>query len=138
MFQQKNLSVILWIILILAFIIPYSTTIVPEQKVQAVDKIGIPIPNATFRQIWDHYSYEVGGTEFLTADENGYVELPERKFTAPLIYRIIRSGFAYSMLIAHGSVGAGGTVNALSDKCSSGLYEYNSSKALPDVIILGC
>ena len=122
----------------LAFLIPFPTTIVPEQKVRAVDTTGKPISGARFRQFWDHYSYDIHGIEFFTADENGYVVLPKRTFIAPLIYRVVRSGLAYLMLLAHGSVGTSGTVNALSDKCSSDILEYNSSKHLPNIIVIDC
>lgn len=121
------------------FIIPFPTTIVPEQKVKAVGVNGQPIPKTVFRQSWNHNSYDFNGVEFIEADENGNVILPKRKFIAPLIYRIPRSGFAFlTTLIAHGGDGASGSVNAFTKECSSKLYTYDTDNPLPEVIVLNC
>jgi len=129
-------------IVILAFIfallIPFPTTIVPEWKIRAVDESGNPFAGAGFRQSWNHYSYDISGQEFREVDENGYVVFPERTFTAPLIYRVVRSGLAYLLLLAHGSVGSSASVNATTDKCSSEHLEYELFKSLPNVAVLKC
>ncbi len=129
-------------ILILAFIlvllIPFPTTIVPELKIRAVDENGNHLTSATFRQNWDHDSYDVHGVEFRKSDENGYVIFPKRTFTAPLIYRIVRSALAYLLLLAHGGVGTDSTINAFTDKCSSDLINIKSNAPLPEIIVISC
>lgn len=129
---------ILIFVFILVLLIPFPTTIVPEWKIRAVDENGNPAISATFRQNWDHYSYDVHGVEFRKSDENGFVIFPKRTFTVPLIYRIVRSASAYLLLFMHGSVGRDSTINAFTDKCSSDLIKFNSNKSLPEIIVVSC
>jgi hypothetical protein len=122
----------------LILLLPYKTTIVPELKIRAIDDEGKPVPQASFRQFWDNYSYGINGTEILKSDGNGYIVLPERSFYAPLIYRIPRSALAYLMLLAHGGVGNDASLNAFNDRCSSKHLSREQLKLLPDVIIMDC
>jgi len=118
--------------------IPYPSTITKEQRVFVVDGRGRPVPNQVARSMWDDYTYEIHGIEWIRSDENGAVVIPEHKFWAPLIYRIPRTLLADLMLMAHGSVGARGMVNIGSDSCSSELYSYEPSQSLPQTIVLDC
>jgi hypothetical protein len=95
----------LWLGLIVILLIPFPTTIVPEWKLRVVDEAGMPFAGARVRQSWHHYSYGVGDIDERDADADGYVAFPERKIWYPILYRILRTGLAALLSLAHGSIG---------------------------------
>ena len=136
--KKKVIAVILFCALI--SLIPFPTTLVPEWKVQVVDENGNPYKGKLVRQACSNYTLGIHpcsgaeDTDKLT-DENGYVIFPERKITASLFSRIIRSILNFVMIFAHGSYG----VDIYLD--SSGpqgykMLEYVPGKPLPEKFIL--
>jgi hypothetical protein len=122
----------------IAFVLlfPYQTTVVPEWKIRVVDENGQPFAGARVRQQWHHYSYDLNDGDDRTADGNGYVVFPERTFTAPLLYRALRSGLAYVLTLAHGSTGIRASVWALSQTRSSDFIDYKPGMPLVQEIVL--
>ena|ERR1044072_301536 len=120
----------------LVLLFPYQTTVVPEWRIRVVDETGKPFAGARVRQEWRHYSYNVGDGDDRNADENGYVVFPERTFTAPLLYRVLRSGVAYLLTLAHGSIGIRASVWAVSPERASEFIDYKPGEPLAREIVL--
>ena len=81
----------LWIVIIvgIAFLYPFKSTVVSSQNVLVITDDGTPIQNALVRQIWQHYSLEYRGhEEDLKTGANGRVTFPERTIRASLVTRV--------------------------------------------------
>ncbi len=64
------------------------------------------------------------------------VVFPERRFTAPLLYRVSRSGLAHVLTLAHGSTGIRASVWAISSERASEFIDYQSGEPPAKEIIL--
>jgi hypothetical protein len=120
----------------LILLLPYKTTVVPEWRIRVIDETGRSFAGATVRQEWHHYSYDVSDGDARTADGAGYVVFPERTFTAPLLYRVLRAGLAYLLTIAHGSVDIRASVWAFSSGSVSKFIDYKPGTPLAKEIVL--
>lgn len=82
----------LWIVIIvgIAFLYPFKSTVVSSQNVLVITDEGKPIQNALVRQIWQHYSLESRShEEDLRTGPNGRVTFPERTIRASLARRVV-------------------------------------------------
>jgi hypothetical protein len=78
-------------LLVLVFLYPFESTIVPPQRVLVVTEDWKPVQGALVRQNWQNYSMEADGhEEDLPTDENGRVFFPRRTARASLLWRIYR------------------------------------------------
>ena len=81
-----------WIVVILglALLYPFESTVVPSQNVLVVTEDWRPIQNATVRQIWKHYSFESRGHEQdLRTNDDGRVTFPRRTIRADILRRTL-------------------------------------------------
>jgi hypothetical protein len=127
--------VVLIVFLLVASLIPFPTTVVPEWKIRLVDRTGKPVAGAKVRQSWLHYSLESRGhAEDRLTDENGYVVFPERKIWANAVYRVVSTLMAALSLLFHGSMGIDAWVLVISPY--GNLRHYVPGKPLPEVIVV--
>jgi hypothetical protein len=118
---------------VIVLLLPYSTTVVPEWKVRVVDQHGRPVAGVVVSESWQDYSLEgEGHEEDRLTDEAGYVTFPERKIWSPLGWRIISTGMAAFLTLAHGSMGPHATVMV----SGGGVKWYGPGEPLPAVIQL--
>lgn len=96
-------------IFILSFI-PYDTILVPAWRVQLVDERGFQYKGQIVRQFC--YDYTLGispcaarDDSYKITDNDGYVEFPERRIRASLLYRIFATIKNTALVFAHGSIG---------------------------------
>src|SRR5262249_26990698 len=91
-FMRKRPWVLAPALLVLgvAFLYPFRSTDVPDQRVLVVTADWRPILGVRVRQIWKNYSieYESHEEERLT-DENGRVNFPRRTARASLLRRVL-------------------------------------------------
>lgn len=83
---------IFWILIILglATLYPFESTIVPSQNVLVVTDDWRPVQGAGVRQIWQNYSLESQGhEEDLSTDENGRITFPRRTIRASISRRVL-------------------------------------------------
>ena len=120
----------------LCFLFPFKTTVVPEWRIRVVDETGQPFAGVRVSQSWYHYSYGVSDGEDRYADQNGYVTFPERAFSAPMLYRVLRSALAQLLTLAHGSTGIRSYVWAVTPERSSEFFDYKPGEPLPKEIVL--
>jgi hypothetical protein len=114
--------------LIILFLVPYPTTVVPEWRVRVVDEAGRPYAGMGVSQGWQHYSLELeGGGNYETrrTDGDGYVTFPKRTLWAGLLSRGFRRASTAAMSIAHG----GGGIHA--DIAATGPQGYKSVEYTP-------
>jgi hypothetical protein len=133
-------AVIIGIIALTIFLIPFETTLVPEWKIRVVDENGNPYLGKLIGQVC--HSYTLGVSPCSEAndiaqvtDRDGYVIFPERKIKLSLLSRIIRSVFNFVMLIAHGSFGIDVYLHS-SGPHGYKTVKYVSGEPLPDKFIL--
>jgi hypothetical protein len=115
--------------LIILFLVPYPTTVVPEWRVRVVDEVGRPYAEMEVSQGWKNYSLELEDGENMETgrtDGDGYVTFPKRTFWAGLLSRGFRRAFTTAMSIAHG----GGGIHA--DIATTGPQGYKSVEYMPD------
>lgn len=80
---------VLVIILGVAFLYPFESTIVPSRNVLVLTDSGRPIQDVSVRQIWQHYSLETSShEEELRSGPNGRVTFPRRTIRASLARRM--------------------------------------------------
>lgn len=115
---------------------PFTTTVVPEWQIRVVDEAGQPLENARVIQMWHHYSLGIDDGEEKWTNSNGYVVFRERTVKASLIYRVLRTGLAILMQLAHGSTGISADVWANTEKSSSEIYVYEPGKPLVKELVL--
>ena len=124
-------------ICIVAMLIPFPTTVVPEWKIRVVDKSGKPIAGEHIREMWQHYSLESDGhEEELVTDGNGYVVFSQRRIWFPLLGRIVFTGLAALLTLAHGSMGVSAWVMVPNYSTNGGTRNYEPGKPLPQEIVL--
>jgi hypothetical protein len=134
--KRRWLILIILVLLAAAAVYPFETTVVPEWKIRIIDETGTPFVGAKVVQQWDHYSLGIGGGEEKWADEAGYVVFPKRTARSSFLHRMLRTGWAALMKLAHGSTGIRATVWATTPRVSSDPLEYQEGKSLPQVIVL--
>ena len=81
----------LWIVIILgvASLYPFESTIMPSQNVLVVTEDWRPIQDVAVRQIWQNYSLESRShEEDLRTGPNGRVTFPRRTIRASLVRRM--------------------------------------------------
>jgi hypothetical protein len=127
----------LGLLLIISFLVPYPTTVVPEWKIRVIDQDGRPFVGEEVREIWQHYSLESEGhEEERLTDEKGYVVFPERRIWSPLLWRIFSTGIAAALTLAHGSMGVSAWVMVIGYSTNGGTRDYKPGKPLPGEIVL--
>ncbi len=97
------------IFLIILFLIPFPTEMVPEWKIQIVDKNNKSLPEVKVRQITDNYTFWGccdSSYDEKISDSNGYAVFPAKYLWASSFSRIVYPPIANIMLLAHGSAGA--------------------------------
>lgn len=100
------------LIVLTAIVIPFPTQLSPQFTVRFVDEGGNPIRGMEVQRTCIHYTYDPIGSVCpedsdnpRTTNDNGIIS-----FTASYVWygaasRVVRTGFSYMLLIAHGSVG---------------------------------
>lgn len=126
--------------LIVALLIPFPTTVVPEWKLRAIDENGQPVSGIRARQSWKHYSLEWEGCcpdmEDRWTDENGHVVFPRRLIWAGLLQRAVFPVLAAVSTLAHGSTGIHAYVMISGDKEGTKDLDYKLDKPLPQEVII--
>lgn len=132
-------SIILTVALLILFI-PFPTLIVPNWKVQAIDVDGNVCPDQEVTETWAHYSIYIGLGNFQSearrTNNEGYVEFPERKVWAPLIWRAIGS-IANILTLAHGSAGPDASIYTIGLKDKAWI-DYQSSGLVDKMVVHKC
>lgn len=98
---------------VMALLIPFPTTTVPDWHLEVVDEKGLPLPRAEVVERWSHGLVWGENSESKLSDESGVVEFPRRSFWCPFVIRIAASVIDYVNRLAmlHGSrVGPWATV----------------------------
>lgn len=128
------------VLALIASLIPFDTTLVPEWRLRVVNEAGSPYKGQRVRQFC--YSYTLGispcydSNDFMReTDENGYIVFPERKINASLLSRALRTAFNFTMQIAHGSFGESVYVDATGPTGHKTL-EYIPGHPPPEIFIL--
>ena len=141
-YKNKFISVrSLIVIAVLVLFIPFPTFIVPDWKVQVIDENGNVCQNREVTETWAHYSIYIGSGNFQSerrrTNSNGYVEFPERKVWAPLIWRGVGSVIAHVLIIAHGSAGPDASIYAtgLKDKA---WIDYETDGLVDKILVDRC
>lgn len=84
------IKLLLWaaiIVVIIALLYPIEFNITPEWKLKVVNEKGEPIADALVRQYWMHGAVNSDDhQEDFWTDKDGYVVLPKRKVSAPIIH----------------------------------------------------
>lgn len=81
----------IWIVIILgvASLYPFESTVMPSQNVLVVTEDWKPIQDAAVRQTWQNYSLEFNShEEDLRTGPNGRVTFPRRTIRASLVRRM--------------------------------------------------
>lgn len=136
--SRRRVTLLLLLIVLIAGLIPFETSLVPLWKIQVVDASGKPIGGIGVRQIWNNYSVEFTSHEQdLTTDYNGYVTFPARSIKASFLRRLIYPIFN-SLAGGHASWGARATIIVLVKDASKefGSVDWQSDQPLPEVIIV--
>jgi hypothetical protein len=138
--NQKLLWVSGVILALVISLVPFSTTLVPEWQMRVVNESGMPYAGKGVRQFC--YSYTLGvspchdSNDFMReTDASGYVVFPERKITASLLSRILRTIYNFVMLIADGSFGESVYVDATGPNGYKRL-EYLHGRPPPEIFVL--
>jgi len=77
-------------LLLLVFIYPFKTTIVPSWRFLVVDDHGAPVRAMNVTEHWRHYLLESEGHEEITRTEgDGQVNFPARTIRASLLRRMM-------------------------------------------------
>ena len=91
---------------------PFETVVVPEWKIQVVEKSGQPLSAVPLRETWKDYSIEAEGhEEALASDTNGIVIFGKRTVKANLWMRIFKT--TANMINPHGSTGPTASIYVL-------------------------
>lgn len=139
--RPKALAVLIVLLGVIVSLIPFNTIVVPAWRVKVVNEAGVPYVGMGVRQFC--YSYTLGispchdSNDFMReTDSSGYVVFPERRITASLISRIVRTIYHLVMKkIADGSVGVSVYVDATGPEGYKTL-KYESGKAPPELFVL--
>lgn len=126
-------AVTVLILIVILWLIPFPTTIVPEWKIRIVNREGKPLADKRVTQSWRHYSLQFccGNEDDRATDENGYVTFPKRVIWASLLRRVTFTVWAHIMTLAHGSTGIHAWVTAYPETVF-----YEPDKPLPSEIVL--
>jgi hypothetical protein len=106
---------------LVASVVPFPTTTVPEWKLRYVDKRGNPVPGLLVSQTWQNYSIEsrANYTDGST-DLQGYVTFPEHKSWSPLLVRLVHPVLNILSTGVHASFGSSSWVIPKCDVKESG------------------
>lgn len=133
-------AILISVLAIILFFIPFNTTLVPEWKLQVVNENDIPYKGKLVRQFCKSYTLGISpcdnsGNAMQLTDENGYVVFPKREIRLAIISRLVRSVFNFIMLFAHGSYGVTVDVDSSGPQGYKRL-EYISGQSLPEKLVL--
>ena len=130
---MKKLWLPILAVLLLVLLYPFETMIVPQWRVQVVDKAGTPLPRVTVTEHWSHSSLESKGHEAeATTDEGGYVTFPVRTIRASLFARAIGPVQNVLKTGVHASFGPDADLTVPGD-----IANYSRDKPLPKQIVFG-
>ena len=118
---------------------PAKTVVVPAWKIRVVDESGRPLPNEFVRQVWKHYSLELGADDHSDdkwTDAEGYVSFPERTVRANLLQRILVPVRNMVALGPHASYGISAYVMVWGGHLLPATADYDPDKPLPQEIVL--
>ena len=119
---------------VLALIIPYPTTSVPEWKARVVDKSGNPVANVNVRQVWSHGQGDNEDNQI--SDDQGYVIFPARIKILPLILRIpLRAIENLNHITLHGASIGGRAYIWTFNPTSNTLYYYEGGEIKDTLVI---
>lgn len=139
--RHKKLAVLVLLLGLIASLIPFNTILVPEWRLKVVNEAGVPHVGMGVRQFC--YSYTLGmspchdSNDFMReTDTSGSVVFPERRITASLLSRIVRTIYHLVMKrIADDSVGVSVYVDATGPEGYKTL-KYESGEAPPELFVL--
>lgn len=119
-------------------LVPFPTTMVPEWRVQVINRQGHVLRGEFVRQSWTDYSLEscCGDMDDAWADESGYVVFPRRVIWASLLARTVKPPLAKLMTLAHGSAGVHADVTAWGRDGVAVSVRYEPGVPPPDKIVL--
>jgi hypothetical protein len=127
------LPVLVLAVLLTALPFPFETTIVPQWRIQVVDKAGTPLLGVTVTEHWSHSSLEHDGHEAeATTDEGGYVTFPVRTIRASLLGRAIGPVRNVLKTGVHAGFGPSADLSVPGD-----IAVYSWGKPLPKQIVFG-
>ena len=78
------------VLILVALLYPFETTIVPMWNLRVVDELGAPVRAINVTEHWQHYLLESAGHEELQQTGNdGSVKFPDRAIRASLLRRLL-------------------------------------------------
>lgn len=103
--SKRMFAILILLVGLVVLLFPFSTVNIPEWQVKLVDGNGNPVGNVLVEQEWSHYAFLGSEYETLTADANGNITFPERRFFCPLLFRFVfRSLDTFSYIVMpHGA-----------------------------------
>jgi hypothetical protein len=117
-----------WIFLLvvgIALLYPFESTVVREQNVLVVTEDWGPVEGARVRQTWQDYSIEGDGhEEDLLTDQQGRVSFPRRTIRANLAWRLVRPVINILTQGIHASFGVRTTTSDL----GGGMEKHDATK----------
>ena len=86
------------VLLLVFFLYPFKTTIVPRWRLNVVDETRVlGVPDIRVTEHWQHYLLESEGHEEMQkTNQNGLVDFPERTIRASLASRVMRTIFNFA------------------------------------------
>lgn len=138
MVKRRIITLISFIVILIAASVPFPTVVVPRWRVQVVDINESPCVKQTVSQSWAHYSLsDDSHTDYQKTDVDGFVSFPERTISKNLLQRIVYPIIAYALLLAHGSAGIDAYIYA-GEPVNAGVFglKYDWTEPLPNKLIV--
>jgi hypothetical protein len=138
--MKRLVAVVLVSIIAVLLFLPIHTILVPEWKIRVIDERGNPYRGKMVRQSCSNYILgihpcEESGDATQYTDDNGYVIFPERKITASLLSRLVRTVFHFIVQNIHGGWGIHISVDSSGPQGYKRL-DYKPGEPFPSEFIL--
>ena len=136
--RNWKVALVVLILILLAGLYPYNSTVVPAWKLRIVDERGKPYVNLPATQAWKNYSLEINAGQNLdtrSTNLDGYVEFPKREIRASVLKRAILTSLTALMTLTHGGFGVRAYVHA-SGPQGYGEVNYEPGKSVPAQLVL--
>jgi len=120
------------IVLGLASLVPFPTTVVPAVRVRVIEESGRPVPHAMVREKWYHPPLGLDDQEDVEADAGAIAVFGARRATGSMLIRIAGLMKQAVELGVHGGLFAGAMFQGFSGE-RSGWADYDGG---PVVIVV--
>jgi hypothetical protein len=99
--------------IVVVFVIPFESTVVPAASVRIVDEVGNSMPDVFVKEEWHDVIVEnKQHVDLVKTDENGLAAFPSRTVRSFLLKRVINMVWRISTQGIHASIGSSGAITA--------------------------